>query len=663
MKSRPDSGITTICDGMNRPLSLLFYVTLLWALVPSTGWANHVLEAELKRVRAGRRITAVRISEPVEVDGILNEPVWQNASPAVDFYQKTPQSGHLSEHRTEVRFLYDETTLYIGAILFDDEPQRAVTNELKRDFSGFQNDTLAIVLDTFHDRKNAYGFLTNQGGAMRDTLAFDEGRRNDANWNGVWWVRTAVQEDSWTVEYAIPFKTLRFPDHGEQQWGLNILRIVRRLNEFATWSPVPRQFSHYNVAYAGLLTGIEGVQPGGSLQVKPFATFQANHDSSTGWETDADGGVDLKYALTSDLLLDATYRTDFSQVEADAQQINLTRFSLFFPEKREFFLENPASFQVGLTDLERTNNDLVPFFSRRIGLSDEGDPIPVVGGVRLTGRSGGFGVGFLNMQTESEEGRPGDNFIAARVSRGVGGGFTLGGSYFGREAGADPTSTLAEYNRVGGLDLRFSPSRTFDVEALAFGSATDGTGSDFAGRAGMRLQTDAHRAKAIFLHVGEDFRHDLGFVRRKGIGKFYGEYTRTFRPTATYRWVQGYSIVPTLNLTGNSQYDEWLTRVGGLKYRMEFPDSGSLEIEVNRIFERLRAPFEIRSGVEIPVGDYTTTETRFSYNSDSSSRLSGSVELSKGDFWTGTRTTPRGSLRFRLNAHLAVTLPPKTSPS
>lgn len=612
----------------------------------------------LEVVRASKRVTAVRIADPIKVDGLLDEPAWQRAVPAADFYQKEPHEGRLAERQTEVRFLYDATTLYVGATLYDDEPRRAITNELKRDFSGFNSDSLALVLDTFLDHRNAYGFLTNPGGAQRDTLAFDQGHRNDPNWHGVWSVRTAVHADSWTAEYAIPFKTLRFPNRPQQQWGLNIHRVVRRFNELSTWSPVPRQFSHYHVGYAGLLLGIEGVEPGRNLQVKPFTTVQTDRDfpSTEGWRTHGDGGVDLKWAVTSSLVLDGTYRTDFSQVEADEQQINLTRFSLFFPEKREFFLESPASFQIGLAegDGEEQRRDLVSFFSRRIGLSDRGDPIPVMGGLRLTGRAGRMGIGFLNMQTEDSAGRPGDNFTAARLTRDLGGGLTLGGFYFGRESVGGAVGDVVRHNRVAGLDVRFSPRRTLEVEGLAFGSFTDGTMADLAARAGLRLQTDAHRARIGYLHIGERFRHDVGFVRRQGIGKFFVDYSRIFRPRATYRWVRGYSIGPSFDLTSNDRYDQWLTRIGGFTYAMDFSDGGELQMSATSTFERLLAPFPIHSGLVIPAGEYTTAETLVRYASDPSKRVSGSLQFTKGEFWSGTRTSPRGSVRVRVNAHLAA---------
>jgi hypothetical protein len=216
--------------------------------------------------------------------------------------------------------------LYVGGMLYDREPQRLVINELRRDFDSFFSDSLAVIIDTFLDRSTGYGFWISPGGARRDVQAFDNGRRNDANWDGVWLSRATVREDGWAFELAIPFKTLRFPDTGAQEWGLNLLRIINRKNEFALWSPVPRQFSHYSVAFAGLLTGIDHVARGRDLRVTPFTTARLDNGTTVepGWGGEGDGGADLKWGITSSMLLDASYRTHFSQVEADAQQINLT---------------------------------------------------------------------------------------------------------------------------------------------------------------------------------------------------------------------------------------------------------------------------------------------------------------------------------------------------
>ncbi len=326
---------------MTNPERLFLFVLLICAQAPS-------LEAQgedYDQIRATKRVEALRIDETIIIDGHLDEAVWQYAQPADQFYQQSPDEGELATRQTEVRFLYDDTTLYVGAMLYDDNPEGLIINELRRDFNGGQNDTFGLVLDLFRDGQTGFGFLINAGGATRDTQVYDNGR-NDPNWHGVWFSRTAILEDGWSAEYAIPFKTLRFPNREVHEWSMNMVRWSRRVNEMSLWSPVLRPQRHYTVSEAGLLTGIrtQSSSSSANFRVKPYALAEMDRGPVEGSEYDANAGVDIKWGLTSSLVLDGTYRTDFSQVEADAQQINLTRFSLFFPEKREFFLESPGSF-------------------------------------------------------------------------------------------------------------------------------------------------------------------------------------------------------------------------------------------------------------------------------------------------------------------------------
>jgi hypothetical protein len=626
--------------------------TVLLLLLPAVNaWA--LTAQDLDKIRAVKRVDAVPITQPIRLDGILDEPEWERATPATDFYQQQPAEFELATRRTEVRFLYDDDTLYVGAVLYDPEPHRLIVNELKRDFGGSSGDGFGLILDTFQDRRNAFGFLTNPGGAQRESLGYENGRRNDANWHGVWSVKTAIRADGWSLEYAIPFKTLRFPEAGSQEWGLNMVRWARRANETSTWAPVPRQFSHYNVAYAGTLVGIANAQPGRNLQVKPFVTAQAGRVTGDrdDWDGQADGGFDLKWGIKSSFVLDGSWRTDFSQVEADEQQINLTRFSQFFPEKREFFLESPAAFQIGLLENNNENprRDLVPFFSRRIGLSADGRPIPVIGGVRLTGRSGRQGVGLLNMQTNDFEGRPGDNFTAARVSHDLSQTAAVAGFYFGREAAGS-----SDFNRVGGFDVRLRPHPTLEIEGYAMRSATTAREGDWAGRAGVRLDSRRHRARVGWLHVGDGFQHDLGFVRRQGVGTAFARYARVFRPRNAAHRVREFSVGGDIESTADDGYASLLTRVGGVNYEMLFANSSELRVWGRSTFERLNTAFGIGPELSVEPGEYSFEDVGMEFRSNRSAALSGGLEVSAGEFWSGRQRLAGGSLRWRLNAHLAV---------
>jgi hypothetical protein len=618
---------------------------------PSVGAGGAL--TDIDAVRASKRALAVRIDQPIQLDGVLDDEAWRHADPATDFYQQQPSEFELATFRTEVRFVYDGTTLYVGAMMYDAQPERVIVNDLKRDFNGRDTDMFGLVLDTFRDQRSAYGFLANPGGAQRDTQAYENGRRNDPNWHAAWTARTAVLADGWSVEYAIPFRALRFPDVEAQEWGLNLVRIVRRDNEISTWSPVPRQFSHYQVAYAGALSGISGVSSGRNLQVKPALTASVDKQTDrrgggSPWSGDGDAGLDVKWGLTPSLVLDATLRTDFSQVEADEQQINLTRFSLFFPEKREFFLESPASFQIGLAARpEDDRRDIVPFFSRRIGLSDDGRPIPVLGGLRLTGRMGHQTIGALAMRTGDAEERPGDTFTAVRVGRDVMETATIGAFYFGREAQGS-----ADFNRVAGAELRFAPRRTVEMEAFAMRSATSGAPGDWAGRAGFTVETSAHRAFLSFIGVGDAFRHDLGFVRRVGINTLVGRYARVFRHGLGGR-VRDYQIGAEAEATTDASRRRMLTGVGVLDGAITFTDGSVFEAWTNGTYERLRKEAHI-GGLPIEPGRYDFVDGGVSFESDKSAAVSGGVVLQAGEFWSGTQRLASGSLRVRLNAHVAA---------
>ena len=299
--------------------------------------------------RFDRIADAVRTRARVVLDGHLDETDWAIATPAADFIQWQPTPGAPASERTEVRFLYDESNLYIGAQCFDSQPDRMIAKDLKEDFAPAESDFLGIFLDTLHDQRSGFLFATNPAGAKHDLQAAQDGDETNLDWDGVWDVRVTVDERGWTAEFRIPFRTLRFASLASQQWGLNVVRRVRRHNEDSNWAPLPRRYQVNRASMAGTLRGIDSVRQGRNLKVKPFATAgftDLSNGASMIRDGDADVGADVKYGVTQSVTLDLTYRTDFSQVEVDQQQVNLTRFNLLFPEKREFFLENRGIFNV-----------------------------------------------------------------------------------------------------------------------------------------------------------------------------------------------------------------------------------------------------------------------------------------------------------------------------
>ena len=377
------------------------------------------------------RVEPQRVEQGPQVDGRLDEEVWVTAAVIEDFVQQEPAEGEPATERTVVRVLYDEQALYVGVEAFDSVPDKVIATEMRRDSPRLlDEDNFQIILDTFHDRRSGYMFVTSPLGAKLEQQVAEEGeggfRGNNSsninvNWDGVWDVVARRTDEGWVAEIRIPMVTLRFPKADQQVWGVNFMRNIRRKNEQVFWAPISKEYSLTRVSQAGTMTGITSVSRGTDLRITPYLLTGANQDRvSTRLDGSGFGdlGLDVKYGVTSGLNMDLTVNTDFAQVEVDEQQVNLTRFPLFFPEKRDFFLENAGMFQVGagsggfgrLADL---------FFTRRIGLSDAGQPIPIYGGARLSGKAGRHNIAVLNITTQSAFGNHGDNFFVGRYSRDI----------------------------------------------------------------------------------------------------------------------------------------------------------------------------------------------------------------------------------------------------
>ncbi|UCC48742.1 MAG: carbohydrate binding family 9 domain-containing protein, partial [Gemmatimonadota bacterium] len=370
------------------------------------------------------RARPIADSAAIRLDGALDEAAWQDGDIASGFRQQEPEEGAPASEPTQIRVLYDHENLYIGVWAFDSRPDRIIARQLERDaqlgLSRFGpsggDDAIELILDTFHDRRNAYYFGTNPQGIQVDGLITDESHEPDLDWDGVWDVRARTTNDGWTAEFAIPLRTLRFPANaGEQTWGFNVQRVVARKNEQSLWTAWSREGEGlHRVSRAGELDGLDSLRRGLDLSVKPYVLTSVGQDylerPSGSADFEPDVGLDAKLGLASGLVLDVTVNTDFAQVEADEEQVDLSRFSLFFPEKREFFLENAGIFEFGAPHFHGPP-PLLLFFSRRIGLQ-QAQTVPIIAGTRLTGRAGAQTIGLLNVTTAEEEsvGAPLTNF-------------------------------------------------------------------------------------------------------------------------------------------------------------------------------------------------------------------------------------------------------------
>ncbi len=388
------------------------------------------------------------------------------------------------------------------------------------------NDGFGITLDTLKDERSGFFFATNPAGAKRDSQIANDGFIMNSDWDGVWDVGVTVNGESWIAEFVIPLKTLRFASDGSQEWGLNMVRRVRRKTEDSHWAPLPRRYRVNRVSMAGTLQGVEVGGQGRNLKVKPYGSAtisQIRTSGKTEGDTDFDGGFDLKYSVTQSLTLDATYRTDFSQVEADQQQVNLTRFSLFFPEKREFFLENAGTFSFGKPinsfggGGRNGNGDLIPFFSRRIGLIS-GIPVPIVGGARLTGQAGSYDLGAITMKTESIGDIASNSYAIGRVKKNL-----LQNSWIGAIVTSRDSSELDDYNRVYGIDTRFRFLQKLEIGSYLMKSQTPGSeGRDQARQFETAWLSNDLTVNGSYFEAQENFNPELGFMPRSDVKKYYG---------------------------------------------------------------------------------------------------------------------------------------------
>ena len=613
------------------------------ALLAGTGSLS-VLAAQDNKI-----ITALYVESPIVIDGNLDEPAWSLAQPGGNFIQNEPRTGEPATEATEVRLLYDDENLYIGVYCFDSAGREGVTvTEVKRDYRPFDNDHFSFVLDTFNDNRNAFLFGTNPRGAQREGQVEGDGDSTNFDWDAIWYVKAKITDEGWQAEFAIPFKTLRFKSLESQRWGVNFLRVIRRKNEQTYWSPIPRPYRLPRISLAGELEGLSGVQQGRNLYVKPYLSAPLVRREEDDVDFIPDAGFDVKYGITPGLTLDLTVNTDFSQVEADNQQINLTRFSLFFPEKREFFLENADLFQFGQSGSGfRAQRDLIPFFSRRIGLS-QGQVVPILGGARLSGRVGQYRLGMISMQADEFRETPSTNFSVVRVSRDVLSKSDIGGILINKHVNDG-------YNNLTyGVDANLNFFQYLDISSYLMKTDTSGiSGKDKAADLNVEWNDRFWNLKAEHLSIQDNFNPEVGFVPRTGIRKSTGEVTVRPRPGEAIPWIREFRPSASVEYL-TDQENVLKTRRVDQNISIGFQDSSNVWFTRRNRFERLDEPFEIRSGQFIPAGDYDFVEYSGSVSSNRSRMFSASVMLRRGDFFDGHKNSYQLDFAFRPNYHFAT---------
>jgi len=617
------------------------------------------------RQAAPRTAVVTRTDEAITIDGVLDEPIWRTAPTIGELIQRQPRPGQPPTERTDVTLVYDEGHFYVGVVAYDSDPQRVIGTQMARDASLDADDRIVLLLDTFRDQRSAFYFATNPAGALVDGLTYANGELN-TDWDAIWRVRTRRTDEGWVAEFAIPFKSLSFPAR-PGVWGFNISRSIYRKLEDVRWSGARLETEFLQVSEAGEITNLDGLTQGIGLDLRPFLAGNVLHVGETG-DSDLSGkpGLDLFYSITPSLRLTGTVNTDFGETEADVRQINLSRFSLLFPEKRAFFLEDAGVFSFASTGpatpggIPSAGADVFPFFSRRIGLR-EGVEVPLDVGAKLTGRVGRSDVGVLAVRAgDLEDVVEAKNLLVARVKQNL-----FQQSYVGFIlTGGDPASSQS--GRTYGADLRLTTSRflgeprNLDVGAYAARSVSQGrSGNDWSYGLSARYPNDKIDAQVALREIQANFDPALGFVQRDNVRvlRLAGSYNP--RPMHFLGIQQMFHDVFFTRFTrlDNGQVESWDLFVTPLDWHLNSGDNIHGPLDFNVRYERLFEPFEIAPGVVLPPGEYRFTRLGGNLLSTAAKRpLAGSLSVSWGDFWSGKAEQVRGGLTFKLPPWLTVSL-------
>tara|TARA_A100001011_G_scaffold54040_1_gene52530 strand:- start:24127 stop:26334 length:2208 start_codon:yes stop_codon:yes gene_type:complete len=609
-----------------------------------------------------KSIIAVETKTPPKIDGnVLDDPVWKNISQTTGFIQQSPDEGKPASEKTIVKIAFTNDHFYLSVVCYSDQPENIIINDTRRDSPLDDMDSFIFILDTFNDNQNGYAFGTNAAGIEYDAqitkggeniarigrFSSGAGGAFNINWDGSWTVKTKIHNDRWSAEFKIPFKTLRYKSEKTQEWGVNFQRVNASIQEVSHWSPINRQFTVNRLISAGALTG---VSPPLSQNIKfiPYFLTQRNSNSVDEEKTKAYesvAGFDGKVSIGSGLNLDLTYNTDFAQAEADEQQINLDRFSLFFPEKRAFFLENAGLFSVG--DNSFGGSEVSMFFSRRIGLAGAGNQVPINGGARLTGTIANMRVGLLNMSTKPSQGRPSNEYQILRLKKELPNRSHIGAiatnlikldseKYSNEVVALDAKWGIGEVSQIDGYTAISNTPNLDKEKAYAFRLQASSTGKMFSNA-------------LSYTEIGEDFNPEMGFLKRSGgYRKWSGRIFTRLRPDNNLGVLE---IRPHVNYDGYWKLDGF-HQTGKLHVdnHLEFRSGYEIHTGINFTKEGLIEDFDIfpSKSIVVPKSTYDHMEAQLYYTSPPTSKISFSVMNYIGGFFGGDRisSSPRLKIRF-----------------
>nr|WP_293300701.1 DUF5916 domain-containing protein [Allomuricauda sp.] len=600
---------------------------------------------------------ATELETDPNVDGdIINDPLWQNIPAITDLIQIKPNYGEAVSERTEVRVAYTATTFYVAVVCYDKNASGIVVSDSRRDADLNDEDSFLFIIDTYHDRQNGFLFGTNAQGMEYDAQIDNEGKGNNnanrqqggviggtnLNWDATWKVRSQLGDYGWSAEFAIPFRSLRFAPGKDKTWGLNFQRNISKNTETAYWTSLPLGFDMKRLSLAGNLSGLNLRNPG-NLKLIPYVLGQYVNDKSVSpneTDTHFDAGADIKYSVTPSLTLDLTYNTDFAQVEVDDQQVNLDRFNLFFPEKRAFFLENAGQFGVG------SPGEVDLFFSRRIGIGEDGSLVPIIGGARLSGKVGQTNVGFLSMFTDDvvEADIEKNNFTVARVNHNFGGTRSSLGGILVNRAGLGEMDD--DYNRVYAMDGKWGIGNKATINGFVAKSVTPGIESgDHAFKILGNYEWSGWNINAGYTEVGEGFNPEVGFLQRTAFRK--PEFL-VFKAHRFKNAGQMLEIRPHVSYRGYWNFDDQLiTSFLHVDNHWVFKSGFEVHTGINFTTERVLEDFTI-SDVTVPVGNYENEELQLVITTNPNNALSFDTRTIIGGYFNGHQITNSGTAKYRV---------------
>jgi hypothetical protein len=579
-------------------------------------------------------IKAVFTQKPPSIDGKLDDDVWKNASMVNDLYQREPNEGKPASEKSEFYFLFDKNNIYVGVHCYDD-PKSITAKELARDVSLGDDDRIQVIFDTYLDGRSGYWFQIGPRGSIGDALVNENGKDFNKSWDGLWDGKAKITEDGWTAELIIPYKTLAFKN-GNTTWGLKIIRYIKRKSEISTWPATSLNGNRFQVSDAGRITGITGITQGIGLDVIPYVTAGLSKQQEENAKPVVNGGLDIFYNITPSLKAALTFNTDFAQTEVDAKQINLTRFSLFFPEKRDFFLDGANYFTFGINgDSENPmNTQNIPFFSRRMGLDGEGNPVPIIYGGKFTGKIGSWNMGFLHIKDDNKWDNPG--YTVGRISKNIGKQSSVG------VIGTNGDASSAAGNALAGIDLRLASSEISGNKNLAYNlygmkSFTDSLkGDDLSFGTEINYPNDFLSFRVGYMQIGQNYNAGLGFVPRKNIRNYYGGFGLGPRPKNS----------PVMQVKSGAAYLFYTNlKNGGLEtsvvnlnlFDIIFLSGDDIAFNSEYTFESLEQDFNILQDYVIPAGEYNYWRHTLSLTSARRRKLWVATKIGFGSFYNGSR--------------------------